>query len=285
MRVQLPLFKGTQHLIDDLEEQEIRLELQDKFERDEIPAAFRCETCEKEFGFPAPYSKDVYNTPWEVTSHVHSYCSEECEQADSPGYYDFAPIHCDMCGRDIIERNPANGYMYQFRDLDGAEVCLKCYEEHILENGVDIEVFEKGQVAGMFFSGDNSEPIEAGYEKVEDYDDVKVNDGNKQAFLKKCIDLINDGYKVLVGYERMSIIGDEGFVTMWRKKKECDPASGKKSTKTARSAETRRSRSGSGSSRSRTSPPRAARRKPRRCQEGRASRTWRKSSSSLPGKA
>jgi len=41
--------------------------------------------------------------------------------------------------------------------------CLKCYQELILENGVEREKLEEGFIPEMFFSWGNLEPIRAGY--------------------------------------------------------------------------------------------------------------------------
>lgn len=73
----------------------------------------------------------------------------------------------------------------------------------------------------MFFSRGNSEAIEAGYEEVEDFTEyfIRTNDSIKR-FCDKAIELIDEGYQVVVGYESMAIGGSEGYVTLLAKKKE-----------------------------------------------------------------
>ena len=82
---------------------------------------------------------------------------------------DFAYFTCHKCEREICEQNPKQGYHLQYRDYDGQMTCLKCYQDLIIENGVEREKLEEGFIPGMFFSFGNPEPLEAGYREVEGF--------------------------------------------------------------------------------------------------------------------
>jgi hypothetical protein len=95
-------------------------------------------------------------------------------------------------------------------------LCLKCYEAHILEHGVDEEEFEKGRLPGLFFSSDDIEPLEAGYSKVEGFVNYRV--GDEKPVCEKALKLIANSYKVIVSYENMAIGGLEGYITLFAKR-------------------------------------------------------------------
>ncbi|MBU0514624.1 MAG: hypothetical protein KJ621_07615 [Proteobacteria bacterium] len=160
----------------------------------------------------------VYETPWQEEEVPKHFCSEEC--ADIYLYEEpFAYFWCDPCGREICQQNPRNGWQVQYRDLDGELVCLRCYEGHILENGVEREKLEAGQIPGMFFSYGNPEPLDAGYEEIDGFSNFFVRTADQaEAFRSKALDLMDQGYRVVIGYERMAIGGLEGYVTLLAKR-------------------------------------------------------------------
>ena len=160
----------------------------------------------------------VYNTPWDEEPTEYRFCSEECmENFLYEG--DFAYFYCDSCGREVCEQNPRNGWHTQYRILDEEQVCLKCYQEYIFENGVGREKFENNEIPGMFFSWDNSEAKEAGYEEVMGYQNNHITgQDSAERFCKKAIELIDEGHKVIAAYESMAIGGFEGYVTLLAKK-------------------------------------------------------------------
>jgi hypothetical protein len=181
------------------------------------------------------YQVDTYDTPFDKLPQTVWVCkckpslgkgygrvyAEDClELMTDHSWGDFRYFDCPVCGRFICEQNPRNGWHVQYREYpyeSGEQICLRCYEETILEDGHEREVFEAGQIPGMFFSHGNPEPIEAGYEIVEDFDHYHV--GNPQPVLDKAIELINTGHKVVIGYESMAIGGLEGYITMFSKEK------------------------------------------------------------------
>jgi len=158
-----------------------------------------------------------FDTPWEEEGEERCFCSNECRESYENGD-SFAYFWCDACGRTICEQNPANGWQIQYRMLDYEQICLKCYEEHILENGIDREKFLRNEIPGMFFSWGNTEAEDAGYEEVEGFTNYFV--GDERPFCQKAVEMIDSGYKVIVGYESMAIGGLEGTVTMLVKKGE-----------------------------------------------------------------
>jgi hypothetical protein len=160
----------------------------------------------------------VYETPWDDQDTGKLFCSEEC--ADVYLYEgDFSYFWCEPCQRDICERHPANGWQVQYRMVDDEQTCLRCYQDYIFENGVEREKVESGEIPGMFFSYGNSEPKEAGYSEISGFSDYFISDSEKADRLrKKALELMDDCYKVVIGYERLAIGGSEGYVTLMAKK-------------------------------------------------------------------
>ena len=85
----------------------------------------------------------------------------------------------------------------------------------ILENGHQREDFENGRIPGMFFSSDNHEPLDVGYtiDKRVNYRKVPPSEPIGEIALEH----IDNGHKVVIGYESMAIGGLEGYVTLFYK--------------------------------------------------------------------
>lgn len=134
-------------------------------------------------------------------------------------FTDFNYFECDHCGRTVCVRNPSNGWRTQGRITDdGEEICLRCYEEMILENGVEREKVERGEIPGMFFSHGNPEPLDAGCTEVEGFQDYFVQTKDQANCLcQKVLELMDAGQKVVIGYERLAIGGLEGYVSVFSK--------------------------------------------------------------------
>lgn len=151
--------------------------------------------------------------PVHFNEKYHESCKEFIYERGDFNYFD-----CPNCGRIICEQNPSNGWMTQYREHFGDQICLKCYEEMILENGIDREHFEEGKLNGMFFSGDNHEPLDAGYLIDERVNNKLIRGGNDaKEVCKIALDYIDKGGKVIIGYESMAIGGLEGYVTLFYK--------------------------------------------------------------------
>jgi hypothetical protein len=163
------------------------------------------------------HSRYVYETPWDDYETEKFFCSEKC--ADIYLYEgDFSYFWCEQCEREICEQHPMNGWHIQYRIYNDEQICLRCYQALILENGVEREKLEKGQIPGMFFSNGNIEAKEAGYKEVSGFIHFFVNNQDKaDMFIKKALELMNDGLKIVIGYEKLAIGGIEGYVTLMAK--------------------------------------------------------------------
>jgi hypothetical protein len=159
----------------------------------------------------------AFETPWDEEPVTKLFCSDDC--GDTYMYEEpWAYFMCSRCDREISEQNPQNGWHVQYRDYDGTMVCLKCYEDVILENGVERDKLESGKIPGMFFSYGNLEPLKAGYREVEGFKDFFVaTNYDADRFRKKALELMDQGKRVVIGYERMAIGGGEGYVTLMEK--------------------------------------------------------------------
>lgn len=178
-----------------------------------------CRFLERDFGY-APYiHAELYDTPWDKEPREAFFHNEQCEETYCrSGSFDY--VWCEGCSRQICEQNPRNGWHLQFRDHSNlGYVCLRCYEADILANGQPREDFEGSSIhGGMFFSWDNHEPKEAGFEEVPGFMDYFVN-GSEAAkhYNTRAMSLIDSGHKVITGYERLAIGGLEGYITMMTK--------------------------------------------------------------------
>ena len=169
---------------------------------------------------------EVYDSPWGEPKEIHLHMGNEicedygisCEQAlYDERWSDFRYFNCFMCDRIIIRQCPSNGWHSYVRETEDGEVCLRCWEEDIYENGVPREKFEEGQIPGMFYNRGDLESH--GYEQVPGFENFPITSGfNARAFCDAAIRVIDEGFLVAVDYERMAIGGLEGYVTMWAKK-------------------------------------------------------------------
>lgn len=175
-------------------------------------------------GFPEPQVEparvniyEVYDSPFDTEPSTVAVCGEACDEVFWTTDYDFAYWECDECQRLVCQRNPSNGWHEHFRFTeDGDQICLLCYQDAILANGHPRAAFERGSIPGMFFSGDDREPLGAGYEKATT-EFIRGGDA-AQAFCEQALRYIDDGYQVVVGYESMAIGGLEGTVSLFVKK-------------------------------------------------------------------
>lgn len=169
--------------------------------------------------YPIGSFAELYDTPWEEKPREVFFHSDECEQAYChSGSFDY--LECEGCGRQVCEQNPANGWHAQFRDhADLGYVCLRCYEKEIMENGQPRTDFQDHRICGgMFFSGDNREPLNAGFEPVYEFQDYFINSADSaRRYNKKALELIDESAKVVTGFERLAYGASEGYVSMFAK--------------------------------------------------------------------
>lgn len=180
------------------------------------------------------YKLELWSRPFDLQPYIAYVCKEtpakfkksyrqyveSCEEllTDS-SWADFRYFTCDHCNRMICEQNPSNGWMSQVRYLDdyNTTLCLKCYEEELYTNGVEIESLEEGTLPGMFL--DYNELKERDFTCVLDDIHVTGKDSAK-CVCDKGIELINSGHIVLIAYESMAIGGLEGYVSLYSKLKD-----------------------------------------------------------------
>jgi hypothetical protein len=158
---------------------------------------------------------ELYDTPWDEKPKLRYFHSDDCEESYlHPGDFNF--IDCEGCNRTICEQNPANGWHVQFRDYDGNYLCLRCYQDSVLTAGQPRSDFEGSKIGGgMFFSWNNSEAREAGFEAVDGFRNYFVRGrDDARIFNQKALELIDTGNSVITAYERMAIGGLEGYITM-----------------------------------------------------------------------
>lgn len=159
-------------------------------------------------------AREVYDTPWDDKARLVQFCCNKCEEAYLDES-DFCYRYCDDCGRLICVRNPANGYQTHFRDVDDGpceEICLKCYQDRMIANGLTYEQIQAKACPGMFF---DTEALEAaGYQKMVPA--MLVNSKTRRDLTLEALKLY-DGHKVLFDWERLSIVGNEGWVSVWAK--------------------------------------------------------------------
>jgi hypothetical protein len=167
-------------------------------------------------GRTARYSqtRNAFDTPWDDKPSVKHFCSDDCGDTymyEEPRAY----FWCDGCDREICEQHPMNSWHIQHRDFESDIVCLRCYRDLILENGVEREKLEAGKIPGMFFDWGNCMALDKGYQIVPGFTDFFVDSPEKvDEFRGKALEFMDRGYSVVIGYEAMAIGGPDGYVTL-----------------------------------------------------------------------
>ena len=172
---------------------------------------------------------EVYDSPFDEKSktiHLHiennisNHYRISCEEAlYDEQWADFRYLECPICQRTIVRQCPTNGWHSYVRDYEDEEICLSCYEQIILKEGIARERFEAGKLDGMFFNEQDLK--DAGYEMVADMENFYVRaKSDVERYCSAALKYIADGYLVVTEYEYMAIGGLEGYQTMWVKQKE-----------------------------------------------------------------
>ena len=199
----------------------------------------RCYECDRERPINLMDSYELFDTPWDDEGTLSYLCNDEFGHAenmrndneepyDSWKYYescsevlrdgswaDFRYFDCEGCYRTVCEQNPKNGWHVQYRiENECEQICLKCFQDQILEYGVSRDVIENGEISGLFFN--YNDPLLEGWDKFIDYRFINSGD-SKDRLLDEVLENIDNGYKVVIGYESMSIGGLEGSVSVYRK--------------------------------------------------------------------
>jgi len=180
------------------------------------------------------FEVEVYDNPYSNSAETIYVCPSDLPPQDERSYLsypedncysrlfdtswaDFRYFVCEICGRTVCRQNPRNGWHSQYRVMDdGTEICLKCYEEMILESGCEREKFAAYKIPGMFL--DEDDVIAHGYKPVFGFCHYFINSQETvKKLCRRALELIDKGYKVVVGYESMGIGGSEGYVTLYVK--------------------------------------------------------------------
>lgn len=159
------------------------------------------------------FTVETYDSPYDEQACVVVFCSGECMDEELFYKDDFRYFECIVCGRVICHQHPNNGWHVQSREIQyGEEICLQCYEEDKLVNGLSLLDFADG-IPGLFL--DQHDYVAKGWAEVPDYADYYICDKQtKEQFVKKATDLIEQDQKVMVAYERMAYGGSEGYATL-----------------------------------------------------------------------
>ncbi len=168
----------------------------------------KCENCYERLARKS-YILVVYKSPFRDDVEVLHFCSTSCLDL-----YSERVFICDECSKTYWINCSLNSL---YRIVDDSILCLSCYQNEILENGIPLQELEKGSIPGMFFSYGNTECLEAGY--IE-HDRVFVNSYNRNHIISRIKNLIKAGKQVVIAYERLAIGGSEGHITIYTKRSE-----------------------------------------------------------------
>jgi len=197
----------------------------DRATQADVDAELRCYECEELLELDAPYTKiTVFDSPFtngkEIVLHVNN--DNDClDKLEDTSWADFRYFTCNDCGRMVCRQSPYNGWHSWVRVReDGSEVCLKCFEDDVLENGIPRESFEGGKISGSDFSVEDLR--ENGYKEVDDFEGVHITGGpSAKRFCDKALGLMDQGKIIVTRYDHMAIGMIEGYVSMWAKEGLC----------------------------------------------------------------
>ena len=183
-----------------------------------------CHECGKRFRTGQEKATlDIYDDPWAMKPcvvRVHTENDDDhgscLDKMTDTSFADFRYFECQKCERLIVRQCLDNGWRSYVKILNGEEVCVRCYQEMVLEDGSDAETFENGRIDGDFF--DSREISAHGWSLVPGFHGAFINGkGSVDRFCNQALKLIADGHKVLVNLERMGIGGGEGYVSLFVK--------------------------------------------------------------------
>lgn len=168
---------------------------------------------------------EVYDSPWGPPRMI----SVHEDNADNPwktcesrltdtGWAAFRYFDCDCCGRRICRQSRNNGWHSHVRVYHGREICLRCFREIQLHEGVSRESFEAGRVEGMYHA--DGDLTASGFELVPGFFGYEIRDEETlRAYCNTALGLIGQGHVIVNEFDLMKAGDLEGFVTMWRKRR------------------------------------------------------------------
>lgn len=181
-----------------------------------------CDGCETEDFTADMYEEAFFLSPFdeEESKTGFTYCRSCLDQGEDN--VDGTQFYCDGCYRDIASDN---GHMTHYRILNECEtVCLQCIETDLKAGGVaaigDDDLLDRmfaGQSTfGMFF--DVGELEAEGWTPDPLYTDYHIDGGLSLLKLgARAHGWHKSGRAFIIGYERLSIMGDKGCVTLFTK--------------------------------------------------------------------
>jgi len=165
---------------------------------------------------------ELYDDPWAQKPRIVAVHDDNedrygtcLDKLTDTSWADFRYKVCDHCNRLIVSQCPSNGWRSYFKLVGDEEICVRCYQEDMLENGHSAESFD-GSIPGDFF---NSEDLGANdWALVPGMADVFIRGKESvERFQKTALKLIEEGTKVLVDYGAMGIGGGEGYCSLYAK--------------------------------------------------------------------
>lgn len=189
----------------------------------------RCHECDCFRNINNLYKVEAFDSPWDDEPRTIYVCrddvytpsryNDDCfELLTDTGWADFRYFTCGGCFRLVIRQCPSNGWHSYVRIVNECEEwCLRCYEEELLENGlndVGREALEEGSIPGMFFN--ENELPDAGWEQVGE-DRFINSEQSAHDLCDEVLNLMDKDFKVIVGYLSLGIGGGEGYVSLWKK--------------------------------------------------------------------
>ncbi len=162
-----------------------------------------CECCEKN---TAQTTVEIFE-PFEDKGYVMDICTDCDERGDATS----DSFYCQSCGRYIYFNNGMRDNMRTFYGTPDYS-CVACWQKHALKDGMDPDDFEGDTMRGDFFNDDDL--VKAGFEKTgfSPFVSSQTGAGMVNAY---CRQMLAEGRKVVLCYERLSMLGDEGDVAVW----------------------------------------------------------------------
>lgn len=177
-----------------------------------------CFVCEQQQQVPSDSAREetIYNNP-HANNGENIHLCDDCHLEDEN--HEFAYWLCSYCDRYICQRNPGNGYQGWFkRDVLEDLMCCACYQTKTLKDGQPREEFMSEPSGYHYLQGefyDDADLEQAGYSKVPKFIHVKMTRAQSADYCEHADKLCGRGAAVVTQYQNLSILGDEGYVTMW----------------------------------------------------------------------
>lgn len=177
--------------------------------------------CNKEYFIEDLYPEIYCFTPWDDEKpDGNLYCQTCIDSGNDDIDHDL--FWCSLCERKIA---CSNGRMYYYRILNSELVCLKCISETLKEGGIaaldDENILEsvitEGTPWGMFFNIGELE--DEGWETIPNWCDTRFDSSYSEDLANTCKELYEKNLPFIIAYESLSIMGDEGYISIYTKSK------------------------------------------------------------------